>query len=475
MKKKPVSTANRLAIQFSLLITTIIILLSIIFVLMLRMRIRTGQKHVLETAVSRLSDGLFMATMHRGQNGQTMMPGGGMMRFSGPQGMMPANDLPYYISFTVYESETKKVFQSNDPFLPLLPLTRGKSLRYRQKDYYIDGDLDILYDAEEVSAGLTTYIIQAAISLDHDTAQNILRGVPPVLLILIVPLLIISYFAALLITRSTMNPVKQMTKAAARIGSENLDKRLPLSGRGDELDTLAVTFNDLFSRLKSDFDRERRFTSDVSHELKTPLAVVLGHANLIRRWGKDDPVQFEKSLTLLISEVHSMETIISNLLQISRLENGKAAASAGRTELYPLFSRLEQDTKAWRKDCEFILVCPRGQTAVFDNELLYQALTIVVSNSIKFAGKPPVITIKVIPVQNEVSIVLSDNGPGIEPEALPHIFERFYRGDPSHNRSKGGSGLGLSIVKVIMNVMGGSVAAESTFGNGTSIIFRIPA
>ena len=119
-----------------------------------------------------------------------------------------------------------------------------------------------------------------------------------------------------------MMAVRVMTETAKKISASKLDTRLPVTGKGDDFDALAKTFNDLLSRLQTDFERERQFTADVSHELKTPLAVILGHANLLRRWGKNDPDRLESSLASLIREAHSMESIIGNLLQMTRIENG---------------------------------------------------------------------------------------------------------------------------------------------------------
>ena len=140
------------------------------------------------------------------------------------------------------------------------------------------------------------YVIQTALNMDTDTAEAILSGLPRMLALIGMPLLFISYGAAFFIFGRTMRTVRAMTQAAQKIGAANLGERLPVTNKGDDFDELAKTFNGLLSRLQTDFERERQFTADVSHELKTPLAVILGHANLIRRWGKDDPNRLEQSL-----------------------------------------------------------------------------------------------------------------------------------------------------------------------------------
>src|SRR5574344_1689371 len=397
------------------------------------------------------------------------------------EGKILGMGLPYYILFTVYAEDSDEVIETNDPFLPQLPLTGGRSERYRRTGYFIDGDLNILYCAKKYYAeNGNTFTVQAALNMDRDTSEQLILRLPKMLLIIFAPLLLISFWVALLMTRRVLRPVGEMTSAARRISSANLDKQLPVTGRGDELDTLALTFNGMFARLKEEFDRERQFTANVSHELKTPLAVIFGQTSLLQRWGKNDPKQLDKSLAALMSESETMETIIANMLLLSRLESGAAKPNCARVDLAPLFARLEKDTHGWSPDTQFETVvngetAPSARVAVFaDEELLYQVFTIIVSNSIKFSPHPAQIKITADKITNSlqqnsfcIHISFTDNGPGIAPDVLPHVFERFYRGDKSHNRNAGGAGLGLSIAKEIITVMGGTIEASSLESNGS--------
>ena len=444
-------------------------------------------------------------------------------------------ELPYYVLFAVYNAQSGEVIFTNDPFLLPLPPIHATPRRYTEKNYFTDGDLDILYYALSSNKGRTDihnagdlhsderieseYIIQTALNLDTDTASALISDLPKILLIVMLPLLLVSYFAALLISKRTMKSVRDMTETARQISSAQLDMRLPVSNRDDEFDALAQTFNDLLSRLQKDFEREKQFTADVSHELKTPLAVILGHANLLKRWGKDDKAQLEKSLAALANEAHSMEAIINNLLQLSRLESGVVNICKTRVDVAALFERLVADTRAWASGVSFSCCVGCAQDAssasfsqqidcvqnaesatavtatrkasaqgqanaqiktasqyvLADEELLYEACTIIISNSIKFAGKDVHITLSCGQAARRgfCDITISDNGPGIANSTLSHIFERFYRGDEAHERSAGGSGLGLSIVQSIVHALGGSVRAEG--GRGAKIIMSLEA
>ena len=443
-----VSTVHRLALRFSLLLAAIIVVLSSGIILLLRMNIRNQQNKELKTAAGMAAE---------------LLQKGRIQEIDG--------ELPYYITFTVYESNTKEITATNDPFLPALPVTPNRAERYTAKQYFSDGDLNILYYAMPADTA-DGYIIQTALNMDTDTAEAILSGLPRMLALIGIPLLFISYGAAFFISGRTMRIVRAMTQAAQKIGASNLDERLPVTDKGDDFDELAKTFNNLLSRLQTDFARERQFTADVSHELKTPLAVILGHANMLRRWGKDDPDRLEHSLSVLIREAHSMQSIIENLLRIAHFENGSIKIKAAPLSIPALFERLVDETKTYAPGISFDTHI-EVETIHTDAELLHQACTIIISNSVKFAGENAHITLSA-EYRDSYIISILDNGPGIGEDALPHIFERFYRGDAAHVRSAGGAGLGLSIVKSIMQVLGGSVSAESGERKGAVIIMQLP-
>ena len=445
------STVRQLAVRFSLLLAAMIAVLSSGIILLLRMNIRNQQNKELEAAAGMVAVSL--------QNGRIQEIDG---------------ELPYYITFTIYESATKAITATNDPFLPALPVTLNRAERYTAKQYFSDGDLNILYYAAPADA-VDGYVIQTALNMDTDTAEAILSGLPRMLALIGIPLLFISYGAAFFISDRTMRVVRMMTQAAQKIGVSNLGERLPVTDKGDDFDELAKTFNGLLSRLQTDFARERQFTADVSHELKTPLAVILGHANLLRRWGKDDPDRLEHSLSALIREAHSMQSIIENLLRIARFENGSIAIKPAPLSIPALFERLMDDTQVYAPYVSFDMHI-EVQTVHTDAELLHHACTIIISNSVKFAGHHAhlMLSAEYDSKSSFYIISIADNGPGIGEAALPHIFERFYREDAAHVRSAGGAGLGLSIVKSIMHALGGSVSAESGEGKGTVIVLQLP-
>lgn len=379
-------------------------------------------------------------------------------------------DIPFFISYLIYDSKTGEIFRQKNDFAGKLPDTKGKTVHFYTKKTPDRESLNILY--------LTTnchlrdgrmFTIQIAQKANNDPGNKFIYEILFFIGIAAIPVLVISFFLCQLFVKQTIRPVVEITGKAATISSTNLDQRLPETGQKDELDNLAQTFNNLFARLKSDFDRERSFTSNVSHELKTPVAVILGQANLLRRWGKNDSAQLEKSLNTILQETHSMDSIISNLLQLSKLESGKIVPNCQNLELTKLFDRLNEEFKSINKNLKILYNEKESVTIFTDAELLHQVFVAIISNSNKFISENPVIELNCIQTQDFTKIEISDNGPGFEKDVLPHVFERFYRGDLSHNRSAGGSGLGLSIAKAIINSLNGEITAENNKNGGALI------
>lgn len=194
------------------------------------------------------------------------------------------------------------------------------------------------------------------------------------------------------IRKTSHTPVIMLTARG-----DTFDKVSGLDSGADDYLAKPFEIEELLARMRADFERERRFTADVSHELKTPLAVILGHANLLRRWGKHDPDRLEKSLSALIREAHSMEAIIGNLLQMTRLENGRVPLDKTSVAAAEFFNRLIDGTHSYAPHVSFTehIEVPALYT---DEELLYQACTAVISNSVKFAGENAHIELSIRPV-----------------------------------------------------------------------------
>ena len=450
------SFAVRLSLRFMFILTVSTILLSLSFLYCIRSLVKRNQTEMLMSSENHIFEELY--TLEEDDS------------------FLLSSELPYYHTYIAYDSDTEEVLATNDPFLPLLKESGGKAIHYFEKDFFFDGDLDVLYFAKAHKLGNRNIVIAVSENIENDSFTKLFPQLPSALLLMALPVLLLSFLFSLLLTKNTIKPVTKITRAAQAMTTENLDGQLPLTGRGDEIDELSSTFNDLFLRIKADFDRERQFSSDVSHELNTPLTVISGQAGLLLRWGKDNPEQLEKSLNAIKDEAKSMHAIIENLLQISRVESGRIKPQLCQVDVAELFARVEQEFSAVAPEVKFTLECPASVTIETDPEMLHQIITVLVSNSVKFAGSA--CQIKLTTVRKEggcLEIVESDDGPGISDEALPHVFERFYRADEAHTRSVGGSGLGLAIAKTLCDALGAEISAGNVEPHGAYFQLYFPA
>ena len=444
------SVSTKLALKWSAILVVGILCLSIVFTILLNSFIKREQRQDLLSAIETISAEI-----------KTVQP-------QQVDRIFP--DVPYFITWSVFGDQEQAIW-TNDQFLPRLPDTGGKTRHYLAKDLFIDGDMNILYMSSIVEIEENqSLLVVVALNMDTDKSSKIFTGLPEAIAFTIIPIILISFLISLLIARSTMKPVVKMTESAKKISITNLSSKLHVTEKRDELDELATTFNGLFEKLQKDYQREKNFTSDVSHELKTPVAVILGQANLLRRWGKNDPVQLEKSIDILIKEAKSMESIINNLLQLSRLENGKIKARIQPVDVLPLFIRLKEEVRTLGDDAQLDFENPKLMVLETDEELLHQVLMAVISNSIKFKGRGCRIKIHTVAENRKFSIFVEDNGTGFQKGTEDLVFGRFFRGDESHTRKVGGSGLGLSIAKAIVESLGGEISAYNSPVSGGAVI-----
>ena len=449
------SFSIRLSLRFMLLISFVVILMSVFFVFVVNNFVKRNLALELNKAMSE-------AILAVNTNSETDL-----------------HAVPYFLSYVVYEKETKRVIASNDPFLPLLQDTDGKAKKFFIRDYFYDGNLDIFYVAREFSYRDILYTAVVSMNMDSDTSSEIYQNLPKAILFIVIPILLVSFLISLFIARKTIEPVVRITRSAEKFSLSDSKEAsggdfLPVSDYDDEIDQLSKTFNELFKRLKRDFDRERQFSSDVSHELNTPLTVISGQTNLLLRWGKDEPAQLEKSLAAIRDEARSMHAIISNLLQISRIESGRIKPNFSNVKLDVLFRRLSEEVKSYSPNSELTFSC--GEISLFtDEEMLHQVLTVLISNSVKFADKKCIVELYAEKSSDgKIIIEEEDNGPGLKEKDLPHIFQRFYRGDESHTRKVGGSGLGLSIAQTLVTALGGTISAKNASTYGAVFTIALP-
>ncbi|MGH4137418.1 ATP-binding protein [Clostridium sp.] len=271
------------------------------------------------------------------------------------------------------------------------------------------------------------------------------------------------------ISKKMLEPIDYITKAADNISINNLKERIEVIGPDDELKRLGNTFNKMIDRLQGAFDRQTQFVSDASHELRTPIAVIQGYANLLDRWGKDDRQALEKSIHAIKLETSNMENLVEKLLFLAKGDSGNQKIEKSTFWLNELILDVVSESKLI--DPSHIISSDKNDIVnIFaDYKMIKQMLRIFIENSIKFTPAKGKIDISSEIVNKTVKITISDSGSGIPKGEIQNIFERFYIVDKSRSKEKGGTGLGLSIAKWIVEVHKGAINVVSEEGNGTEI------
>lgn len=275
------------------------------------------------------------------------------------------------------------------------------------------------------------------------------------------------------ITRRSFLPIQQIADSAEEIGkSGDLSRRLDIGSGRDEIHQLASTFNGMFDRLEKAFETERQFTSDASHELRTPTAVILAQAQYGLELA-DSEEEYRESLEVIKRQAERMNDIINQLLFFTRLDQGSEPVNMEETNLSVLVAEICKDQRLI--SCKHISVKDDIQPDInveTDRNLFTRMLNNLFSNAYKYGKEKGTITMTLTRMGDDAVLRLTDDGIGISRENLERIWNRFYQVEPSRNEDAGGGlGLGLSIVKQITSLLGGKISVESEEGRGTSFIF----
>jgi signal transduction histidine kinase len=278
-----------------------------------------------------------------------------------------------------------------------------------------------------------------------------------------------------LTTQRALAPLEAVTQTALRISkADDLSRRISYQGPpDDEVGQLIHEFNQTLHRLENLFNTQRRFLADVGHELRTPLTVIKGNVDLIQRIGSFD----EESLSSIQNEVDRLTRMVGDLLLLAQAESGKLPLDIRLVEMDTLLLEVLNEMSVLAQDKLMLRLGEIDQVLVCgDLDRLKQVLVNLVGNAINYTPSGGVVTLELGKVDQQSKLTIQDTGPGIPGEDLPHVFERFYRGEKSRTRSRDGKGfgLGLSIAYWIIRNHGGSIEVESTVGEGSTFSVWLP-
>ncbi|HUO20005.1 MAG TPA: ATP-binding protein [Steroidobacteraceae bacterium] len=277
------------------------------------------------------------------------------------------------------------------------------------------------------------------------------------------------------LVRRALEPVERMALKAEEITQHSLSERLPVVESGDELERLSVSLNHMIARLEDAIRGSKQFVADASHELRTPLTVMRGELESLVQNGRLER-DVREALGSVLEEVGRLGEIVESLFALSRLDAGETSGGWQRLDLAELAATTAGQMSLLATDKEISLSCDSAAavTVEGDRARLKQVIVNLLDNAIKYTPRGGHIALSVRREGAWAVLEVTDDGIGIPPDALPHVFKRFFRADSSRSREPGGAGLGLSIVKSICQAHGAEVEVRSAAGKGSTFRVRHP-
>lgn len=324
------------------------------------------------------------------------------------------------------------------------------------------------------SGGKVRGVLQVGLSLED--VSDTMRALVKVMLVLTPAMLLLASGGGLFLANRALGPIERITRAAQQISAENFSRRLDLRGPDDEVGRLARTFDAMIGRLQTAFEQQRRFAADASHELRTPLAAIIGQIDVATERTRDAE-SYRGTLLNVRDQTQRLARLSSDLLFLARSDTQSQPALAEPIDLCDLLPAIVAQVQPLAQARgQTISLAPAGALHLRGNEDdLIRLFLNLLDNAIRYTPEGGRISISCRQQRDSLSVSVSDTGPGIAPEHLPFVFERFFRADRARNRAHGGSGLGLAIAQTIAQAHGGRITVESRLGAGSTFTALLPA
>lgn len=325
------------------------------------------------------------------------------------------------------------------------------------------------------------------LALPLSDTENTLNQLRLIELLVTAGAVIIALVGGYWLVRIGLRPLREMESAAESIAEGNLTGRVPGENDTTEVGRLARTLNIMLTRIEGAFRarvaseerlresdaRLRRFVADASHELRTPIAAVSAYAELFGRGASEQKEDLERVMAGIQVETGRMEHLVADLLLLARLDEGRPM-EMHPVDLVALCAEAVQTSVTVGPAWPVVFTAPRPIEVTGDAHSLRQVVDNLLGNVRAHTPEGTVTRVSLEPADDGAVLVVADDGPGMAPDQVAHVFERFYRSDPSRSRLHGGAGLGLSIVAAIVAAHGGTVTAASAPGQGTTFTVRVP-
>ncbi len=387
------------------------------------------------------------------------------------------NDFDSYrkgVTLLIY-SESGKLIKGRLPkdFPTFLPLESGKFDEVKGND-----DTWLTYDLYNTYENGQSIWVRGVYPIDN--AVQMLDSIFLIMLIALPAILILSILAGRRITRKAFVPISDITEAANSISNgHDLTKRLPQGESRDELYDLTETLNQMISRLEEAFQAEKDFSSDVSHELKTPVSVIMAECEYTLQKERV-PEEYQDSLRTIHSQCRRTMSLIQQLLQLTRTIDKEKTIEKENFSLSMLCESISEELSllAEEKHIQFQTEIQSDIDICGDETLIMRMILNLATNAIKYSKEETAVErwvrLQLLTNNEKAVITVEDNGIGIKAEDMENIFHRFYKVDKARSEEADSFGLGLSMVKWIAEAHGGTVSAESTFGIGSRFSVILP-
>lgn len=312
------------------------------------------------------------------------------------------------------------------------------------------------------------------------TETRLLGFIQQILLVEMVLGLVLALFLGYFVSQRLLQPIRSMTDTVKSIEVSDLGTRLEVSSTKDELSELAVTFNRMLERIQQGFDQQQRFVSDASHELRTPVTVIRGYADMLSRWGRHDEETLQEGLEAIGSEAENMQELIEKLLFLARADQKRQILHKELLDMQALVEDVFRKMQMAVDSHHLQLLANEPALVLADKVTMRQMLRIFLENAVKYTPAGGVIRLSSSRCPENagcLELMIEDTGIGIAEEEQEKIFQRFYRVDSSRTKEAGqpgGTGLGLSIAKWIADQHGIKIRVESQPGTGTRFTLKIP-
>lgn len=348
------------------------------------------------------------------------------------------------------------------------PPQKSASIAGALKDHRRGSKLFSLVALNEES-GSQPYTLQVA--QDRSSDERVERNFAVLFIIVLSGSVLASALIATIVTKQGLRPLQEMTQSLARIGPTHLKERMTPAEWPRELKPLAIAFDDMLKRLDDSFTRLSQFSADLAHELRTPVANIIGEAQVALTRDRT-AAEYRETIESTVDECERLSRIVDNLLFVARVDAAREPVARKRFNARAAVEKIATFYRTIAEDHHVTISCSGDGQVYADPDLFERAVGNLLDNALRFTPEHGSIHIALSKHNTDFELAVSDNGSGIAAEHLPRVFDRFYRAESS--RSSDGAGLGLALVKSILDLHGGSAKIESEIGQGTTVRLTFP-